>query len=223
MIQAAHSKVALTVHKRTQEQTRTVIIQAAGEVFAELGYQAATTREICSRADVNIAAVNYHFRDKLGLYTEILETACIYQQLPEVEAAMATSTPEEALRLFLVGMFNQLGNPERPAWYFKVMIHELANPTPGLSAVVDHVIRPNALVLCTLIGRIIDRPAADMKTRLCVHSVIGQVVHFVHGRPIMKLLWPEWKISTDALAEIADHIAAFSIAALKEMAKTPTS
>jgi len=40
-----------------------------------VGYQAATIRAICARADANIALVNYHFRDKLGLYTALLQRA----------------------------------------------------------------------------------------------------------------------------------------------------
>ena len=58
-----------------QDETRHKLIEAAGEIFAEAGYQNATVREICARAGANVAAVNYHFGDKMGLYTELLKTA----------------------------------------------------------------------------------------------------------------------------------------------------
>ncbi len=53
--------------------TREKLVEAAAQVFAEVGFEAATVREICSRAGTNGAAVNYHFGDKLGLYTEVLK------------------------------------------------------------------------------------------------------------------------------------------------------
>src|ERR1035438_4000819 len=53
--------------------TREKLIEAAGQVFAERGYHATTVREIVKRSGANIAAVNYHFGGKLGLYTEVLQ------------------------------------------------------------------------------------------------------------------------------------------------------
>ena len=50
------------------EDTKKRLIEAAGEVFARNGFRASTVRQICKRARANIGSVNYHFRDKKGLY-----------------------------------------------------------------------------------------------------------------------------------------------------------
>ena len=46
--------------------TRRRILKAATRSFAEHGYEAASIRDIVTKADVNQAAINYHFRDKAG-------------------------------------------------------------------------------------------------------------------------------------------------------------
>ena len=56
-------------------ETRRRLLDAAGEVFAEKGFAKATVREICQKAEANIAAVNYHFGDKEKLYAAVLPTA----------------------------------------------------------------------------------------------------------------------------------------------------
>ena len=74
---------------RDDEATRTRLLHAAAAVFAEVGYNAATVRQICTRARVNVAAVNYHFGDKLGLYTEVLEHSAGPDAQLRIRAAMS--------------------------------------------------------------------------------------------------------------------------------------
>ena len=63
-------------HRDSPADTRQRLIEAAGEVFAERGFRAATIRDIVERAGANIAAVNYHFGDKENLYVEALSASC---------------------------------------------------------------------------------------------------------------------------------------------------
>jgi AcrR family transcriptional regulator len=53
--------------------TRKRILGAATEAFAELGYTAASVREICGRVGASPNAINYHFGSKEDLYREIVE------------------------------------------------------------------------------------------------------------------------------------------------------
>lgn len=53
--------------------TSSRIIQAAEKLFAEQGFKETTMRQITSLADVNLAAVNYHFGSKKGLIQSVAE------------------------------------------------------------------------------------------------------------------------------------------------------
>ena len=62
---------ALAVDDRERE-TRQRLIESATRLFAERGFAKVTVREICKAARANVAAVNYHFGGKNGLYQEIV-------------------------------------------------------------------------------------------------------------------------------------------------------
>jgi TetR/AcrR family transcriptional regulator, regulator of cefoperazone and chloramphenicol sensitivity len=83
--------------------TRQRLLEAAGEVFAERGFRAATVRDICQRARANVAAVNYHFGDKEHLYTAVLKYAfsCALQKYPPLLGLDDTASPEQRLRVFI--------------------------------------------------------------------------------------------------------------------------
>ena len=55
------------------KDTKKIILEAATEAFAELGYTAASVREICGRVGTSPNAINYHFGSKAELYREIVE------------------------------------------------------------------------------------------------------------------------------------------------------
>ena len=204
------------------DPTRAKLIDAAGEVFAERGFQSATVREICQRAGANVAAVNYYFRDKLGLYTEVLRESICANQGEIVQEAMAQAeSPEEALRLFISGALRRMYAGDRPAWNFRIMAHEMAQSTPALGHVIDGVLRPRYNQLRGITERILhlspDRPAI---APLRATAFIGQVVHYVHARPVLAVLWPDLQLSRAEDRElVANHIADFTLRNLRALAR----
>lgn len=55
----------------THFSTKERILGAAEELFAQNGFAGTSLREVTSRADVNVAAVNYHFGSKENLVNEV--------------------------------------------------------------------------------------------------------------------------------------------------------
>jgi len=187
-------------------------LDVAGRIFADRGYQAATIREICIAASANVAAVNYHFGDKLGLYTETVQQSLQAAEIEAVQSALDLSAPpEEVLRAVIRARTRGICRGDRPDWHFRILAHELAQPTPALQQLIDKVGRPIFSRLLELIGRMIDLPANDEKTRLCTISVMGQIVVYVFAAPLLKGAWPELKMTPKQVERIADHIADFSL------------
>lgn len=53
------------------KDTKSKILDAADKLFAENGFDGTSIREIAKAAEVNIAAINYHFKNKQTLYWEV--------------------------------------------------------------------------------------------------------------------------------------------------------
>jgi AcrR family transcriptional regulator len=72
------------------DQTRTAILAAAERLYAERGFGDVTLRDIVAEANVNLAAVNYHFGSKDELIAELFVTRSLAlnrERLAELKAA----------------------------------------------------------------------------------------------------------------------------------------
>src|SRR5215831_5980965 len=91
------------------DQTRTAILAAAERLYAERGFGDVTLRDIVAVADVNLAAVNYHFGSKDDLIAELFVTRSIalnrerLTELRAVEEKGGGRTAVEAILRALVG------------------------------------------------------------------------------------------------------------------------
>jgi TetR/AcrR family transcriptional regulator, regulator of cefoperazone and chloramphenicol sensitivity len=200
-------------HRASDEVTRTRLLEAAGPVFAAQGFHKAKIRDICARAGANVAAVNYHFGDKLGLYTEVLRYSVSAAVIdPDV---VANAPPEVKLRGFVRMILDSVFKATRPAWYMKLVLQEMSNPTPAIDELVRQFIRPRYRLLCELIGQMIGQPPKARITQLCAHSVVGQARHYLIATVVIEKVWPQFRFTPKELEELTDHITAFSLAGIE--------
>jgi len=188
--------------------TREDILNAAMSVFAERGYYAGTVRDICDRAGANVAAVNYHFKDKATLYAEVLQHA--YRNAGDGEPmptlSEAPDEPAEQLAAWI-------------GWYVRRLLHsggtdvgrlmarEMAEPTEAL----DHLAKGAVQPVFGELGRLVDAASGgvlDERTvKLPCVAIIGQCLVFHTGRAMLERLDPPHFGQQDA-DEITSHIAA---------------
>jgi AcrR family transcriptional regulator len=204
----------------SEENTRDKILNAAGEVFAEYGFEGATIRAITERAEVNVAAVNYHFRDKAELYNRVVVDACSARAAWRDTMAKPTDSPEERLRTLISHFLEYMLGPDRPAWKRRLMAREMANPTTALDELVEENIRPfrDEFLRPTLRELTGDR-FSRRQLSFIGSSVMGQCLYFHQSRPIIERLNPDFKIGKAEIEEIADHITRFSLAAIAELTR----
>ena len=209
------ARAAVDAHDETRRQ----LLAAAGEVFAAAGFHHATVREICRLARANIAAVNYHFGDKEALYGEVLRYAQqqAFEKYPPLLGVTADSPPEEKLRAFIHSFLLRIFDRGPVAWFGKIMVREMIEPTGALDSLLKERIRPMADQLLGTVAEILDCPPTDKKVRLCSFSVVSQCVFYHHCRTVISRLFPEQALDAEAAEQLADHITRFSLAAMKQL------
>jgi AcrR family transcriptional regulator len=197
-------------------ETRERLLESATRLFAERGFAKVTIREICKSARANVAAVNYHFGGKTGLYEEIVQSAIrtMHGTTQEIQQAGEGRPPEEQLRIF-VRIFLTRVVQARDGWIHRFMAHELNDPTPALDMVVKQVIKPRMAYLGGVIAALIGCRANDPRVEHSVMSVQAQCLVLLNDK-IASRFHP-FQVTPKRLEQVAEHITSFSLAGINAL------
>jgi len=200
------------------EATPQRIIEAAGEIFAAKGFEAATVREICTRAEANVAAINYHFGDKQRLYIEAVKRAHRSREmqfpLPEWGPDV---TAESKLADFIVTLLQRMTSPADAGWESELMSREIARPTEACAELARESIRPHFAVLNQILAELIPT-AEEVERHLTAFSVVGQCLHYKFADPVVRQLVSEEEYGTYQIELLARHITDFTLRSLRARA-----
>ena len=189
------------------------LLAAAEAVFAEKGFAAASVREITRAADVNIAAINYHFGDKERLYVETVKYAhsCSMDGRP-LPAFPPHMNPADKLTAFIREMVTRMHAPARPT-SMKLMMREMADPGVAAGVVVDEFIQPMAFMLRAILRELLPE-ADDHHLLMTGFSVIGQCLYYRQNRPISELIFGKPALDALTADAVAAHVIRFTLLAL---------
>lgn len=197
------------------EDTKQRLLDAAAQVFAERGFGAATVREICARAKANVAAVNYHFRDKEQLYAETLRRAhCMRLEEVPVPQWPAGTPPEEKLRGFIQTMIERLVDQSAPPWFMQLMLREMTQPSTAGFELVKEFIKPQFDLLQEIIMEMVGEDLPAIKRHMIGFSIVGQCLYYKIARHIALTLVGEEEFQLYDGECLTQHILEFSLAAL---------
>lgn len=196
------------------------LLDAAGEVFADRGFDGATIREITRQAGMNVAAVNYYFRDKDELYAATLRHAhTAAGDLPY--EAESTMTPQERLHRFVENLLRRFLDPLRPRWHGQLMAREMAQPTRIFGQVIEEAFRPKCEWLRRALAELGEGRFDDDQLNYVATSIIGQCTFYRQNRHVIQSLFPGLLAPDDLVERLARHITDFSLAALRHMHPAP--
>jgi TetR/AcrR family transcriptional regulator, regulator of cefoperazone and chloramphenicol sensitivity len=210
--------------------TKARILKAAGEIFGTKGFKDATIRTIAQDAKVNIAAINYHFRDKEGLYRAVLEEAFHlgFTRFPANMALAANADPQQRLRAFIRAMFYRLQSKEGwggIAGRGRLIARELLDPSPAFEAILDRYVRPHKDLLAAILVDIMGVHPGPEKLMPCAISIIGQCIYYALASPVISKISADNAPTEDNLDRLAEFVWLFSlggIAKIKDASLSPT-
>jgi AcrR family transcriptional regulator len=199
--------------------TRERLVTAAAALFSEQGFRRVTVRDICREASANVAAVNYHFGDKHGLYREVVERALTAVKEFDTRSRNVArgASPEERLLHYAQSYLVLVENPEiaRVAKQIRGLFRrELSEPNGMQERLVAEVLAPRWKFLGEIVKEVLGAAAKP--------ALVGECVLSIHAQCLMPLAAPSFgllELKTHADRErFAKHVVAFSLAGMRARA-----
>jgi TetR/AcrR family transcriptional regulator, regulator of cefoperazone and chloramphenicol sensitivity len=198
-------------------KVRARLLEAAGEVFARKGFECATSREICLRAGLNLAAVNYHFGGVETLYVAALEEA--HARTTWVDKinleGFAELPAKEKLKAVLRYLVFQLIAPG-DAWEMRLVYRELTIPTFAHEHFVATGIEPRRLFLRAIIAEMLGCPPGAPEVGRCMLTVMAPWMTLsVINRPTLHGFLPDLDSKPEGVERLVDHVEHFVLAGIE--------
>lgn len=195
------------------------IIAAAGQVFADHGYEGTSVRQICKAAGVNVASVSYYFGGKAGLYREVLfgTHQRVFKRAP-LPSASPEMNGEQQLRQWIHWFVHHLLDQDnKPAWLPVLLTRELGKPSSVLSEVVSQTMRPIYLELQSRLKAFVGKPVPELRLRLMTQMVIAPCVFYVQSKEIINRIDSPLNLQKQCIDQLSQAIQSYAIGGLKAL------
>lgn len=209
-------------NENTETEThdaRSRLVLAALRLFAEKGYEAATTREICDAAAANISAIRYYFGDKAGLYRVVFtepmgETKChtniaTYSDLPLAEA----------LGRFFTEFLDCLKMGEEIRLVMKLHFREMIEPTGIWQQEIDTEIKPQHEALVAMLKEHLGLQRIDADLHRLAFAIVGMAVYFYVGQEVVTAISPQLLSTPKVIDVLAERLAGYAVSMIEGEAR----
>jgi len=192
--------------------TKSKILDAAGRLIAQNGFAKTTSKAIAKLAEVDLAAINYHFDGRDGLYRAVLAEAHTHYIDEEKLLALLNSsrTPTEKLEVFFETLISKL--VETDVWHSKVFIRELFSPTAHLYDFMQTEGARKFLLIKKIISQVSGIDENHPALLACVLSTVAPCMMLIIADS--NLPGPLKNVSKVEPALLVKHLMTFSVAGL---------
>lgn len=186
------------------EHTRQRLLEAGIELFAELGYERASTRAIARRAGVSLPALQYYFGGKEGLHRACAEYIMedVRSRLgPAAERVRAALARQDLTRAELLELLRAVVEPfleglatERPESWVLFFARAQGEHSASFEAVFQQIGGRLLATVTEIISRVLGRPMTNPEVAIRAVVVVGQLTLVRRARPIIlrALAWPDF-------------------------------
>lgn len=208
------SKNSARTPRADGDNTRQQIIETAGQLFADLGYGGTTSKLICEECGCNLAAVNYHFGSRDGLYSCILIES--HRRLIGFNTLLDIANGSDDSRSKLGRIIDTLIEGIDPnQWHSRLFIREIMAPSVHIDEMIKTEALPKFAVLKTLISDITGLDPEDPVMSITLISTMAPCMLLLIGNRenMSKVLGNFWEDK----AALKIHLKSFLFAGLDQL------
>jgi AcrR family transcriptional regulator len=181
---------------------REAILEAADRIFGEVGYDAASTREIAELSGVNKALIHYHFKNKEQLLASVLDQ--YYEKLgAAVRGALENDEPFEARVRTLVRVYHEfLARNQR----FCRIVQREASGGPNAAKIRERMAPLFTLGRELIVDRYPGTRRGDLAAEQLMVTVYGMIVTYFTYSDVLEPLVGAGPLSKKSMAAREKHV-----------------
>lgn len=193
------------------------LLAAASEEFARRGFASARIRPIVDAARVNLAAVNYYFGGKEGLYRATLKYLATQMHAPATQKTLGGRKPEQRLQRRVFAILDRFIGAARPSPLGRILAYEAMDPTGNLESLLEDTMRPELDRIRAILREIAGGEVDDAQLTHAALGILGQCVLYLYARPAFERIAPSLGHGADACALLAAQITQFSLGGVERL------
>lgn len=207
-----------------QEETRCRLLRVATEAFAEVGYHAATTREICRRAEVNLSSIHYYYGDKAELYREVFRLPFLNECNTFNTLDIEHISLENGLRA-LYQWFFPVGTEEdlKLQLFMRLHAREDAEPSGVLDDAMVQAFRPSLGKLQTMLCREFGLEKPDTELDCMTIALTSLATSYFHSRAAIDNFAPKLIEGQRAREMMTERLVGYATALIESDRKRRSS